>query len=74
MSIFGTIGFLDPFLETMLGIQKASGNSLAVQWLGFQASTAGGVDLILVLGTKIPHAVRCSRKREKQNRIYAELL
>ena len=55
-------------------IKNSGETSQAVQWLGFQASTAGGVDLILVLGTKIPHAVRCSRKREKQNRIYAELL
>ena len=34
------------------------GNSLAVQWLGLQASTAGGSGLIPGLGTQIPQAVR----------------
>ena len=30
------------------------GTSLAVQWLGLQACTAGGVGLIPDLGTKMP--------------------
>ena len=33
------------------------GPSLAVQWLGLRASTAGGTGLIPGQGTKIPHAV-----------------
>ena len=35
---------------------KNQGTSLAVQWLRFCASTAGGVDSIPGQGTKIPHA------------------
>ena len=32
------------------------GTSLVVQWLRLHVSTAGGVDSIPFLGTKIPHA------------------
>ena len=36
--------------------KKFLGNSLAVQWLGLCASTAGGKGSIPSGGTKIPHA------------------
>ena len=39
-----------------------SGNSLAVQWLGLCASTAGGTGSIPSQGTKVPHAAQCSHK------------
>ena len=39
------------------------GNSLAVQWLGPWASTAGGMGSIPGRGTKIPHAARRSQKK-----------
>jgi len=42
------------------------GNSLAVQWLGLCTSTAGDTDLIPVQGTKIPHATRHGKKRNKK--------
>ena len=35
---------------------------LAVQWLRFRASTAGGMGSILDWGTKISHAVQYSKK------------
>ena len=41
-------------------------NVLAVQWLGFRASTAGGPGSIPGWGTKIPHAAWCGQKLEKQ--------
>ena len=65
MYIFGTIGFLDSFLETMLCIQKASGNSLAVQWLGFQASAAEDTGLIPGRGTKIPQTTWHSQSQQE---------
>ena len=40
------------------------GNSLAVQWLGPCASTAGGTGSIPGRGTKIPKAVQCSQKKK----------
>ena len=43
-----------------------AGNSLGVQWLGFQASTAGGTGSIPGQGTKIPPAARCAQKTNKQ--------
>ena len=46
----------------MLGIM---GNSLAVQWLGFCASTEGDTGLIPGQGTKIPQATRHSQKKKK---------
>ena len=39
------------------------GTSLAVQWLGLRASTAGGVGLIPGRGAKISHAVQRGRKK-----------
>ena len=45
------------------------GNSLAVQWLGLLASTAGGLGLIPGRGTKIPQAARCGQKKKKQKTI-----
>ena len=42
------------------------GNSLAVQWLGLWASTAGGVGSIPGQGTKIPHVERCGQKKTTQ--------
>ena len=44
-----------------------TGNSLAVQWLGLQASTAGGTSSIPGLGTKIPHAEHGMAKNKYQS-------
>ena len=42
------------------------GNSLAVQWLGCQASTAEGMGLITSQRTKILHATRSSQKKSPE--------
>ena len=47
----------------------ALGTSLAVQWLGFHASTAGGTGLIPIQRTKILHVVQCDQKREKEKEL-----
>ena len=39
----------------------SSGHSLAVQWLGLYASTAGSTNLIPGQGTKTPHAVGATK-------------
>ena len=39
--------------------KELSGNSLRVQWLGLQASTAGGQGSITGQETKILHPARC---------------
>ena len=41
------------------------GTSLAVQWLGLRASTAGGMGSIPGQGIKIPHATQHSQSEEK---------
>ena len=46
--------------------QEDTGNSLAVQWLGLRASTAGGRGLIPGQGTKILHAVWHGQKKKKE--------
>ena len=46
-----------------------SGNALAVQWLGLQASTAGGRGLIPGRGTKIPQVAWCGKKEKKYDRM-----
>ena len=43
------------------------GNSLAVQWLGLCASTAGGMGSIPGQGTKIPQAEQGSQKKRHCN-------
>ena len=43
----------------------SGGTSLAVQWLGLHASTAGGTGLIPGQGTKIPQAVQRGQKIKK---------
>ena len=72
----GDVWFVNHLVQDLYPeyIKNSGETSQAVQWLGFQASTAGGVDLILVLRTKIPHDVRCGWKREEQNKTYEELL
>ena len=45
--------------------KNEEGNSLAVQWLRRQASTAGGVGLISGAGAKIPHATWGMAKKKK---------
>ena len=45
------------------------GNSLAVQWLGLRASTAGGRGSIPGRGTKIPHAA-WQKKKKKSLKIF----
>ena len=42
------------------------GPSLAVQWLGHQASSAGSTDLIPDWGTKILHAMQHGQKTGKK--------
>ena len=44
------------------------GNSLAVQWLGLHASTAGVTGSIPGWGTKIPHATWQSQKKKKKRK------
>ena len=44
------------------------GNSLAVQWLGLQASIAGGAGSIRGWGTKILQAPRSGQKKRKKER------
>ena len=46
--------------------KKEPGNSLAVQWLRLQASTAGGTGLIPGWGTKIPYAARHDQRKKKK--------
>ena len=43
--------------------KKSLGNSVLVQWLGLQASTAEGTGLIPGWGTKIPHATWHGQKK-----------
>ena len=54
--LFKTL-FSHPFNNFSLG------SSLAVQWLGLCASTAGGMNLIPGQGTKTPHAVGATKPR-----------
>ena len=42
--------------------------SLAVQWLGLHASTAGGTGSIPGQGTKIPHALQHGQIKEKKKK------
>ena len=42
----------------------ADGTSLAVQWLGLRASSAGGTGAIPGWGTKIPHAMGRGHKNK----------
>ena len=46
-------------------VKPGEGTSLAVQWLRFRASTAGGTGSIPGQGTKIPHAKRHGQKNQK---------
>ena len=57
-----------PFKIKMKKIKMpADGNSLAVQWLGLHASTAGGTGLIPRQGTKIPQATLCNQRSKKMS-------
>ena len=47
--------------NTLKGTHR--GTSLAVQWLRFCASTAGGTGSIPGQGTEIPHATQCGQKQ-----------
>ena len=46
-------------------LKYTEGISLAVQWLGLLASTAGGMGSIPGWGTKVLHAAQCSQKNKK---------
>ena len=48
--------------------KKQDGTSLAVQWLGLGASTAGGPGSIPGQGTKIPQAARRGQKNKQKQR------
>ena len=50
-------------------IWKASGTSLAVQWLGLSAFTARDLSSIPGLGTKIPRATSLSKKKKEKGRL-----
>ena len=43
---------------------RAEKDSLVVQWLGLQASIAGGMGLISGQWTKILHIVQCGKKKK----------
>ena len=47
---------------------KKAGNSLAVQWLELCTSTAGGLELIPGLVTKILHAQWYSQKKKERKK------
>ena len=47
-------------------MKNAQGNSLAVQWLGLGAFTAGDPGLIPGWGTKILQAMRLGQKKKKK--------
>ena len=49
-------------------------NSLAVQWLGFHASTSGGTGSIPHQGTKIPHATVVQPKKKKMHVHFTTIL
>ena len=49
----------------MGGLKKKVSSSLAVQWLGLCASTAGGMGSIPGQETKIPHATPCGQNKTK---------
>ena len=49
------------------------GTSLVVQWLRLHASNAGGTGSVPGKGTKIPHVVRCGKKKKKNRKEKAEL-
>ena len=44
------------------------GTSLVVQWLRLHVSNAGGVRLIPLQGTKIPHGMQCGRKKQNKTK------
>ena len=46
---------------------RKSGNSLAVQWLELHTSTAGGMDSVPNLGTRVPQAALQDQKRKIGN-------
>ena len=52
-------------LATTVTLKKIFVTSLAVQWLGLYASSAGGAGFIPGLGTESPHAMWCSQKIKK---------
>ena len=45
------------------------GTSLAVQWLGLCASTAGGMGSIPGWGTKIPHAMQTNNNNNNKSNV-----
>ena len=47
-------------------LEEREGTSLAVQWLGLRAFTAGGTGSIPGQGTKIPHAMVRPKKKKKK--------
>ena len=51
----------------------ASGNSLAVQWLGLPASTAGDTGSIPGRGPKIPQAAQCSPNKRTSRQLTSEV-
>ena len=48
--------------------------SLVVQWLRLCTSNAGGAGLIPGQGTKIPHAVVCSKKKKKKTKLTSQIM
>ena len=67
--IYLTKGLLPEHIKNPYNsIRRRQGNSLAVQWLGLHASTAGGMGLIPRQGTKIPQATWCGQKKKKKKK------
>ena len=56
--------------NSVININNIIGTSLAVQWLGLLASTAGCTGLIPDRGTKIPQAAWCGQKKKKKKDIF----
>ena len=54
--------------------KETLGNSLAVQWLGLHASTAGGKGLIPGRGTKISQATWHGQKKPLNEKKYREIM
>ena len=53
-----------PLSSTSVQNLSPLGSSLAAQWLGLHASTAGGTGWLPGQGTNIPHDARCGKKKK----------
>ena len=58
-----------PLSSTSVQNLSPLGSSLAAQWLGLHASTAGGTGWLPGQGTNIPHDARCGKKKNTQKNL-----